>query len=84
MTTAILKKLNDIIKIIEKGSVITIDNGIKTLSTVASVNEKYNDAIFPFLIGHLKKCRPKDVPQHAESIFVAVNSTNKKEYRSIK
>lgn len=27
-----------------------------------------------------KRCRPKDVPQHAESIFVAINSRNKKEY----
>ncbi len=70
----------DIVEAIENGSVITRDNGLKTLATVTSTGGKYNKAIFPFLIEHLKRCRPKDVPQHAESIFVAINSRNKKEY----
>ena len=64
----IFNNLADMVEAIKNGSVITIDNGIKTLAIVASVDEKYNKEIFPFLIGHLKKCRPKDVPQHAESI----------------
>ena len=76
----IFDNLDNIVKVINEGSVITRDNGIKILAAVASVNEKYNKAIFPFLIEHLKRCRPKDVPQHAESIFVAINSRNKKEY----
>jgi len=79
----IFDDFHDITRAIEKGSVITRDNGIKTLAIVASVNKKYNKAIFPFLIGHLKKCRPKDVPQHAEHIFVAVDSKNKKEYMDV-
>jgi len=74
----------DIVEAIENGSVITSDNGIKTLATVASTGGKYNKAIFSLLIEHLKRCRPKDVPQqHAESIFVAVNTGNKKEYRDV-
>lgn len=76
----IFNKFDEIVDAIEKGSVITRDGGIKTLAIVASVNEKYNMAIFPFLIEHLKNCRPKDVPQHAESIMRAVTSKNQDQY----
>jgi hypothetical protein len=69
-----------IVEAIKKGSVITRDNGIKTLAAVASVNEEYNEALFPFLIGHLKSCRPKSVPQHAESIVRAVTPDNQGQY----
>ena len=54
------------------------------MAAVASVNERYNKAIFPLLIEHLKRCPPKNVPQqHAESIFVAVNTGNKKGYMDV-
>lgn len=62
---------------IERGSVITIDNGIKTLARIAASDEDYGTAIFPALLRHLETCRPKDLPQHAESIAVAVNTHNK-------
>jgi hypothetical protein len=71
---------DSIIKAIRSGSVITRDNGIKTLAIAASVNEAYNEAIFPFLIEHLKTCRPKSVPQHAESIVRAVTAENQEQY----
>ncbi len=29
------------------------------------------------MLHHLETCRPKDVPQHAEKIAVAVNARNK-------
>ena len=45
-------------------------------------DEKYNKAIFPLLIRHLKM-PPKGHPQHAESIFIAVNPENKKEYMDV-
>lgn len=62
---------------IKNGSVITVDGGIKTLSIVAAQNNNHNEIIFSFLIDHLRTCRPKEVPQHAESISVAVNTNNK-------
>ena len=69
-----------IIKTIENGSVITVDSGINTLSKAASVKDSYNKKIFPYLISHLKKCRPKEVAQHSESIFLAVNKSNQEEF----
>jgi len=71
---------DDIIKAIERGSVITQDNGIKTLAIVASVNETYNEALFPFLIAHLQSCRPKSIPQHAESIARSVTPVNQEQF----
>jgi hypothetical protein len=64
-------------KITKEGSVITTDNGIKTLSIVAGCKEEYNRVIFPFLMEHLKTCRSKEIPQHAESTLAAVNPINK-------
>ncbi|MCD6553191.1 MAG: hypothetical protein J7M16_04180, partial [Anaerolineae bacterium] len=64
---------------IEKGSVITVDRGIKALSIVAAQRAEYGAVIFPYLLTHLRRCRPKDVARDAEAILVAVNSGNKKE-----
>lgn len=63
--------------VMEKGSVITKDNGVKILAIVASKHETYSKKIFPYLLKHLETCRPKDVPQHAEKTVVAVNAKNK-------
>lgn len=74
---AIFARLSDVQKAIAVGSVITIDNGIKTLAIVASTNDAYRKKVFPYLLKHLESCRPKDIPQHSERILVAVNAKNK-------
>ncbi len=45
-----------------------------------SADQKYNKVIFPYLLQHLSSCRPKEVPQHSERTFPAVNSRNKNEF----
>ncbi|RPI34735.1 MAG: hypothetical protein EHM70_01870 [Chloroflexota bacterium] len=70
----------EIFKAMGKGSVITVDNGIKALALIASTNDEYRGEIFPYLLEHLKTCRPKEVPQHAEKIMVAVNAGNQAEF----
>ena len=64
-------------KIMCSGSVITVDNGIKTLSLAAAADADYNRDIFPFLLEHLQTTRPKDIAQHSESILPAVTAENK-------
>ncbi len=76
----ISQHLPDIQKTIESGSVITVDNGIKTLAQVAAHGHA---DVFPYLLNHLATCRPKDVPQHAEKIVVAVNPKNKAAFIAI-
>ncbi len=75
--------LTEVQKAMDKGSVITMDNGVSALARAASGNKKYNQAIFPYLLEHLKTCRPKDVPQHSEKTLPAVNGSNKSAFIKI-
>ena len=75
--------VEEIEQVMETGSVITIDNGVKILAIVASKNEAYRSKIFPYLLNHLTTCRPKDVPQHSEKTLVAVNAANKGEFIAV-
>jgi len=68
--------VNEIQRAMEKGSVITEDNGVGTLAAIASSRAEYNQVIFPYLLNHLETCRPKSVPQHAEKTLVAANAQN--------
>ena len=80
----IFAHLAEIQKVMNAGSVITVDNGVRALALVASKGGKYNKAIFPYLLDHLQTCRPKDVPQHSEKTLPAVvNSSNKKEFIAV-
>jgi hypothetical protein len=72
--------VHEIEQVMEKGSVITKDNGVKILALVASQNEAYRREIFPHLLNHLATCRPKDVPQHSEKSLPAVDGRNKADF----
>ena len=80
---AVFEHFDAIRKAKENGSVITVDNAISTLAFTAAANEKYNQAIFPYLLKHLSSCRPKDVAQHSEKALPAVNSKNKNEFTQV-
>ena len=77
---AIHAHLGEIIKTMDAGSVITMDNGIQALALAASKSETYNRDIFPYLLNYLQTCRPKDIAQHAEKSQPAVNAANKAEF----
>lgn len=79
----IYKRADDIIGVIARGSVITVDNGIKTLALVAAAKPRYAEQLFPYLLNHLKICREKDVPQHAEHVLAAVSAANKDAYIAV-
>jgi hypothetical protein len=70
----------EIKRAMSEGSVITIDNGVKTLAAIAASDPDRNRKVFPFLLQHLSECRPKDVPQYAESALMAVTAGNKGEF----
>ena len=76
----LFKHLNEIKKAMDSGSVITKDNGVKVLADIAATKSEYNKAIFPYLLEHLKTCRPKEVAQHSEKTLPAVNAGNKTEF----
>ena len=73
----------EIEQVMDQGSVITKDNGVKVLALVAAQNAAYSRKIFPYLLQHLETCRPKDVPQHAEKTAVAVNARYKQQFVAV-
>jgi hypothetical protein len=77
---AIGQHVDQIIETMKKGSVITIDNGVSILASVASKEYGPRKRAMSFLFNHLKTCRPKDVPQHSERMMVAINGENKAEF----
>jgi hypothetical protein len=79
----IYAKLNDVTTAIDKGTLITVVWGIKALAKVASADKTYKKKIFPVLTTQLKKCIPRDVPMHAESILPAIDAENKQEFLNI-
>jgi hypothetical protein len=62
----------------EKGKVITVDNSISVFAELVKADKKYEKKVFPIIIEHLSKCRPKEVGQHAERAFVCINKNNSK------
>ena len=76
----LFKELALIHRTMQNGSVITVDNGIKTLAGVASAGREYHKTIFPFLLSHLETCRAMELAQHAQSTLPAVRPENRKRF----
>lgn len=74
--------LDQILKAMHTGSIITVDNAVKALGLAAS-NETYRRDIFPHLLEHLRTCRPKEVAQHSEKSLPAVDANNKDEFIAV-
>jgi len=72
----IFEKLSLIVATYEDGSVITVDNSISVFAGLCSADESYAKEVLPILINHLQKCKPKEVPQHAERASACFNSGN--------
>jgi hypothetical protein len=76
-------QLGTVTKAIDQGSLITVVWGIKTLGKLAAADPAYKQEIIPYLTAQLKKCIPRDVPMHAESILPAIDAQNKQEILSL-
>ena len=72
----IFKRFSLIVATYEDGSVITVDNSISVFAGLCRADENYAKEVLPILINHLQKCKPKEVPQHAERASVCFNSGN--------
>jgi hypothetical protein len=77
----VFRNLNIIVMAYERGSVITVDNSISVFAELAKANKKYEKKVFPVIIKHLEKCRPKEVRQHAERVIVCINRNNSQKYK---
>ena len=76
----VYRRLPEIIAAYKKGSVITIDNSISVFAQLCKANTDYQTQIFPILLDHLKNCRAKEIPQHAERMSVCIDSGNREAF----
>lgn len=74
--------LDEILKAMRAGSVITVDSAVIALA-LAATYDYYRPEIFPHLLEHLRTCRPKDVPQHSEKSLPAVDAGNKADFIAV-
>jgi len=75
--------IDDVIRVVESGTVITKVWGMRALAQVAASDPSYKLKIFPFLINQIQVCIPRDVPTHSESILCAVDHENKTELLAV-
>ena len=68
---------------VQRGSVITQDSGIRTLSGIAASQENYRKDILPDLFDFLRMCRTKDVPRHAESMLIALDAEHAADFIAV-
>ncbi len=73
----IFPHVEEIIKTMKNGSVITNDAGIKTLTGVAAHKESYRTRILPYLLERLADSRAVDAPRYAEVILAAISPADK-------
>ena len=74
---AIWAQTNDVMEIINHGTVITVVSGVKALAKVAAADPLYNARLFPYLLEIIRTCIPRDVPTHGENMLPAVNAENR-------
>jgi len=79
----IYARLGDVTCAMDKGTLVTVVWGTKVLAKVAAADKTYKQKIYPLLTAQLKKCLPRDVPMHAESILPAIDAENKQDFLSI-
>jgi len=74
---AIWAEIKTILKIYEKGTVITVVWGVRLFAGLAAARPEYSKILFPIFLHTLETCIPRDVPTHVESMLPAINRDNK-------
>lgn len=73
----------EIKKVMQAGSVITNDAGMKTLAEIAARKEEYRAKIIPYLLERLSDARAVDAPRYAETILPAIGTADKADFIKI-
>jgi len=82
-TEPIIERLAEVVSAYQEGSVITVDNSISVFAGLCKANADYARTILPIIINHLKKCKPREVPQHAERASICFNNENAEEFINV-
>lgn len=80
---AIGRRLGEVIRAVEGGTLITVVWGVKVLAVVAGMERRFRAKSLPVLKRVLTTCLPRDVPLHAESILMAIDVADRKPFLAI-
>jgi len=80
---AIGKRLGEVVRAVEGGTLITVVWGVKVLAVVAGAERRFRGKSLPVLKRVLTSCLPRDVPMHAESILTAIDVADRKPFLAI-
>jgi hypothetical protein len=72
-----------VIDTMNRGTLITVVWGVKTLARVGATDEAYCRQLFPILLQYLKTCIPRDMPMHAESILGMIDRNNREAFLAV-
>jgi hypothetical protein len=75
----IVEERRPIQRVIDAGTVITDVWGLRALARVAAANEGYREALWKYLLGHVREGRPVDLPTRIEDYEMLLNDKNAKE-----
>lgn len=70
----IWKRIDEVVTATDKGSLITLVWGIRTLAVVAAGSAAASRKLLPTLKRSLRECVPRDVPTHLESMIPAMDA----------
>jgi hypothetical protein len=73
----ICANLDTVKQAIDKGTLITVVWGVKTIAKVASSNKSCKSDVVPILLSQLKNCVARDVAMHFENSLPAIDDENK-------
>jgi hypothetical protein len=76
-TKEICANLDTLKQTIDKGTLISVVWGVKTMAKIASSNKSCKPDVVPILLSQLKKCIPRDVAMHFENSLPAIDDDNK-------
>jgi hypothetical protein len=75
---AIANRLDEVVRAVEGGTLITVVWGVRVLATVAGSERRSRAQALPVLKRVLRSCNPRDVPLHAESILSRIDLADRK------
>ncbi len=76
-------RLDEVLAALDRGTVITVVWGVRTLAGVAGASRSDRPRILPHLLRRLETCLPRDVPTHALSCFPAIDDASQDRFLAV-